>query len=256
MEQNVVSQAAWMARAIAENVVICVLSEDFVEHFGRATESSAHRGVRFESFLIIQKYYDYCESTHCPIIPVADWGFAAESAPAVLAGIPISRLGEELDDGIEEIVRRIRLIEGAAPSPLPAPRELPEIVKDLERVGNTATSGPDLVREWLRCLLGAPLDAGEFVGTFSAVENVTRGSVSTHLRIELDRRTQRPSDDPPPKPRRDGHGERSLTWREWQVDAAMCGGLSGSVGRSFRGRRASDPGRSPPGRGIRFRAGR
>ncbi|WP_410665978.1 hypothetical protein [Amycolatopsis sp. lyj-84] len=184
-EQNVMSQAAWMAQAIAENLVICVLSEDFVEHFGRITESSVHRGVRFESSLIIQKYYDHGRSTHCPIIPVADRGFAAESAPPLLAGIPISRLGERPDDGIEEIVRRIRRIEGGASSPPAPPQEPLGIVSDVERAGYTVASGPDLVREWLRHLVGTPLDAGQFAGTFSAVEDVIRGSDSDRLVQEI-----------------------------------------------------------------------
>ncbi|EMD23639.1 hypothetical protein [Amycolatopsis azurea] len=184
-EQNVVSQAAWMAQMIAENLVIPVLSEAFVEHFGRITESPAHRGVRFESSLIIQKYYDHWRSTHCPIIPVADRGFVVESAPAVLAGIPISRLGEQPGDGIDEIVRRIRRLEGAAPSQLPPPLEPHDIVSDMEWAGSTAVSGPDLVREWLRCLVGTPLDAGKFAGTFSAVENVIRGSVDDRLMQEI-----------------------------------------------------------------------
>ncbi|MFJ4103709.1 hypothetical protein [Amycolatopsis japonica] len=183
-EQNVVSQAAWMAQAIAENIVICVLSEDFVEHFGRITESSVHRGVRFESSLIIQKYYDHGRSTHCPIIPVADRRFVAESAPPLLAGIPISRLGEQPDDGIDEIVRRIRGLEGGTPSPLPPPPAPAEIVSDVERA-ETAAPGPDLVREWLRCLVGTPVDAGQFAGMFPAVENAIRGSGGDRLMQEI-----------------------------------------------------------------------
>ncbi|MEU4252704.1 hypothetical protein AB0F15_35395 [Amycolatopsis sp. NPDC026612] len=184
-EQNVVSQGAWMAKAIAESVVICVLSADFVEYFGRTAECSAHRGVRFESFLIIQKFYDHVRSTHCPIIPVADRDFVAESAPGILAGIPISRLGKDLREGVEEIVRRIRHVESAAPAPPPPPRKLPDIVSDLESVERPDAPGPDLVREWLRCLATTPVDPGEFVGTFPAVENVIRGSVGDRLMQEV-----------------------------------------------------------------------
>ncbi|WP_410625903.1 hypothetical protein [Amycolatopsis sp. cmx-8-4] len=184
-EQNVVSQAAWMSAAIAENVVICILSEEFVEHFGRTSESSVHRGVRFESFLIIQKFYDHVRSTHCPIIPVADEKFAAESAPGILAGISISRLGADPAKGFAEIIRRIRDIEEATPDVIPKPRKLPEIVDDLESTGITEVSGLDLVREWLSCLTTTPIDPGEFVGTFPAVENVIRGAMDDQLTQEL-----------------------------------------------------------------------
>ncbi|MEU4526363.1 hypothetical protein AB0F52_47525 [Amycolatopsis sp. NPDC024027] len=184
-EQNVPSQAAWMSTAIAENVVICVLSEAFVEHFGRSSDSSVHRGVRFESFLIIQKFYDHVRSTHCPIIPLADEEFAAESAPGLLAGIPISRLGADPGPGLEEIIQRIRVIEDAPPDAVTQPRKLPEIVDDLESTGTTEVSGPDLVREWLRCLITTPVDAGEFVGTLPAVENVLRGAVDDQLVREV-----------------------------------------------------------------------
>jgi hypothetical protein len=209
-EQNVVSQAAWMAEAIAENVVVCVLSGDFVEYFGRTAECSAHRGVRFESSLIIQKYYDHVRSAHCPIIPVADRAFPAESAPGILRDIPISRLGPDLREGAEEIVRRIRHVETTVPDPPPPPRELPEILGDLE--STEAADVPDfgLVREWLRCLATAPVDPGEFAGTFPAVENVIRGSVGDRLLTEVADRCLAVLNTTPSGPHGPGEKARAL----------------------------------------------
>ncbi|MCR6490753.1 hypothetical protein M8542_48965 [Amycolatopsis sp. OK19-0408] len=178
------SQPAWMMRGIQRNLVVCVLSDEFVTHFGRTEPASVRRGVRFESFLIIQKFYAHDSAAHCPIVPVADPGFAAERAPGILAGIPLSRFDAATEAGADEIAGRLRFLESRVP-PAPPPRELSDIVSDLEADDVEAGGGPDLVREWLGCVAGTPVEASEFVGTLPAVEHVLRAADGGGLAQEL-----------------------------------------------------------------------
>ena len=67
--ENVASQPAWMIRVIRENVVVCILSKDYVENFGVKSEDGSRRGVQFESHFVIDKFYNQCGEKNCPIVP-------------------------------------------------------------------------------------------------------------------------------------------------------------------------------------------
>ena len=69
--------------------------------------------------------------------------------------------------------------------PPPAARGLSDVVSDLESGDDDKTTGPELIREWLRCVSVTPFDADDFVGTMPAVEHAMRAADGAGLAREL-----------------------------------------------------------------------
>ncbi|MEQ0559729.1 hypothetical protein ABJI51_11645 [Amycolatopsis sp. NEAU-NG30] len=181
--ENVSSQPAWMIASIRDNLVVCVLSPDYARNFGVKSPAGGRRGVQFESHLVIEKFYNQCEATNCPIVPVAAPGFAAEDAPELLRSMTISRYDPDTGEGAEEIAVRLRRL-GACEAPAPG-RDPDDVLRDLRSASAGADAVPELMREWLRLVERGVVDHEHIVAALPVVEDAAAGGGGAQLLEEV-----------------------------------------------------------------------
>ncbi|WP_020667336.1 TIR domain-containing protein [Amycolatopsis nigrescens] len=201
---NPSSLPEWIANGVAGNPVLCVLSPDYVRRFGRGDTSACRKGVLFESRILLQKIFDHTEADRCPVIPVADPGFSADLAPAVLKNLVIARFDPGTADGVDQIVRRLlalRPLSGPSPGSAPgsvldpariqdrggglAVRGLREVVCDLEAAAPSSGDDLVLVREWLDVAGNGDVGGTDFVRGFPAVERIIKSAGDAGLMREV-----------------------------------------------------------------------
>ncbi len=182
--RNPVSVPTWMDDEIAVRVVICVLTPGYL-HGDEAVvaEGAAKRkGVRYELRAIRQRIYDHEGRYGCPVIPVATPTFPAESAPATLRGLQISRFDPENGAGTDQLVERIAELAGTGGiaamstaervSPTEGRRRIRQVVHELEE-HLPAERAIALVRECLR-LAEDPELSGDLVPAFPQLADVLK----------------------------------------------------------------------------------
>jgi hypothetical protein len=107
---NLSSIQEWMERQIADSYVICILSKEYCERFGRGDYSSHRRGVLYESRAIELKLHDHTELADCPVIPVAPFGFPVNDIPAPLRRLHIVSVDPVTGQGIDKLVKRVQAL--------------------------------------------------------------------------------------------------------------------------------------------------
>lgn len=189
--RNPVSVPTWMDDEIAVRIVICVLTPGYLQgdEVVVAEGAAKRKGVRYELRAIRQRIYDHEGRYDCPVIPVASPAFPAESAPATLRGLEISRFDQEDGAGTDQLVERIATLEGAGGiaamsttervSPTDGRRRFRQVVRELEE-HLPAERAIALVRECLR-LAEDPDLSGDLVPAFPQLADV----IKDHGQISL-----------------------------------------------------------------------
>jgi hypothetical protein len=98
----------WMENQVADSIVICVVSKEYCERFGRGDDSRNHRGVLYESRAIELKLHDHTSPTDCPVIPVSLGAFSQDHLPPALRRLRVTPIDPVTHQGIDELVERIR----------------------------------------------------------------------------------------------------------------------------------------------------
>ncbi|MFK0249128.1 toll/interleukin-1 receptor domain-containing protein [Amycolatopsis azurea] len=187
-EGNPVSLPEWIVDSVLNHPVLCVLSPDYVLRFGACDGTATRKGVLFESRVVQRRIYDHTDSGGCPVIPVADPGFSADLAPALLKNLVISRFDAESEDGLDQIVRRL-LALGPMPAPVrttiaPEPVDANvALLRALEAASPSAASSPGLVHEWLGIVPDSSRD--ELFRALPAVERIVKASGSVELMLRV-----------------------------------------------------------------------
>jgi hypothetical protein len=178
---NVASQPAWMIRVIRENVVVCVLSKDYAENFGVKSEDGSRRGVQFESHLVIDKFYNRCGDTNCPIVPVAASEFPAERAPELLRNMTISRFDPESGRGAGEIACRLRKLEACGADSSVPERSIGGVPEDSPEAPTDGEDSLGSLEDWLRSVERGAVGDEQMVVGFSGVEEALAAGAGAEL---------------------------------------------------------------------------
>lgn len=185
-EINPASLPEWMDHTFEKSdIVVSVITTDYIEFFGPFKEVNEHHGVRRESRIIRQRLYADPVPDHCPVIPVAAVDMALDAAPSILGAIKVTRLRGDDPKQLAELYERIQAVNAhrtgthrtVAPRPeggrardaLRAAMDKLRMVRPLDK---EATS---LVEEWLDC---AAADAGstEFARAFDDAERIIKAN--------------------------------------------------------------------------------
>jgi hypothetical protein len=171
--QNPVSVATWMDDQIAARIVICAITDGYLQAAEEISEPK-RKGVRYELRAIRQRIYDHEGRYGCPVIPVATPDFPLDLVPQTLRGLNISRFDPDDGTGADELAERIASLEGHADR-----RRFRRVVHELEE-DLPAERAIALVRE---CLLLAedPGLAGDLVPVFPQLADV----IKDHGQISL-----------------------------------------------------------------------
>ena len=205
-EANPASMQEWMNERVAEGIVLCVLSPDYVARFATGSGSSERRGVLFESRAIVQRLYEFTETDNCPIVPVALPDFKAEEAPPNLRKLVIARIDVGDDILFEKLIKRIVALEnkqsgvnvpgGSSTSAVSAEPLAPTgtgrgvsrlrtVMHDLEMTAPDSAQALDLVREWLALSADPRCCDTWFVNAFPFAERVAKSTGDIRLMREL-----------------------------------------------------------------------
>jgi tetratricopeptide (TPR) repeat protein len=191
-----------LLKAFSEaSVVLLVLSPEYLRRFAQGDDSSAHRGVLFESRILLQRYYNHTRGELCPLVPVADMTLSVDAAPYLLNSLLFSRVDPDSGDGFDALASRIERIAGAVPSMRSADddhageavppdrgsrRSMRAVVCDLEAAVPSAQGAADLVQEWLEFSQDADISATEFVSAFPAAERIIKAAGDVELMRQVD----------------------------------------------------------------------
>jgi len=238
-DANPSSIQAWMDEQIATRIVLCLLSEDYVQAFAERAEGAPRRaGSRYELRAIRQRIYDHEGASACPVIPVASPGFVAEHAPSTLRALVIARCDAATGEGVDRIAGRIAALTGTSgdgavsvdrPDRLPGDgRALRRVLHELETTDELSARAVELVRESLE-LAGALRHPAELLGAFPSVEKVIKAHGDLQLMTATARQCLRVLDSPHDLLQREAGLEAEVRifavgWalaREHKLDAAL-----------------------------------
>jgi TIR domain len=191
----------WMEHRIAEDLVICVVSRMYIEHFGRGLLGSTGRGVLFESRAIELRLHDHTSLDSCPVIPVAPAILPHEAIPPALRRPLVTKIDAETLDGFSELISRIRALERARPQllqPHPASNstnmndtasaELRRLLHQLESARPGEPGAIDAVLRWLNFAREHPDEATIlFAEGFPAAQQIAKSAGDILLVRELSR---------------------------------------------------------------------
>jgi hypothetical protein len=205
-EANPASMQEWMRERIAEGIVLCVLSPDYVARFATGSGSSVRSGVLYESRAIVQRLYEFTEKDNCPIIPVALPDFGIKVVPSDLCRLVISKIDVDDDALFEGLVKRIMALEnkqsganvpgGSSPSVVPPEplalartdkgmSRLRTVMHDLETTAPDSAQALDLVHEWLALSADPNCCDTWFVNAFPFAERVAKSTGDIRLMRDL-----------------------------------------------------------------------
>ena len=183
------SLQTWILDAFSKaDVVILVLTHDYVEHFGRPDSPPEHRGVQFESKILLGRYYELPEQTKCLLVPVADVDLPLDNIPLILKIMVIHRVDQAKGTGFTELYKRVADVSsrdidqhrldkfhqvlGDSPSVMPRSR-LREARGALEAAQPSGQEALGLVESWL-ALADPSQRSPEFVHGFLAAERIIK----------------------------------------------------------------------------------
>jgi TIR domain len=182
-------------------VVLLVLSPEYLRRFAQGDDSSAHRGVLFESRILLQRYYNHTRHELCPLVPVADMTLSVDAAPYLLNSLLFSRVDPDSGDGFDALVVRIKQIAGAVPSTSAVDsdhagevvppergsrRTMRAVVCEMEAAVPSAPGAADLVHEWLAFSQDAGTSATEFLSAFPAAQRIIKAAGDVDLMGQAD----------------------------------------------------------------------
>lgn len=104
----------WMEDQVHSSIVICVVTQEYAERFGRGSNSPRRKGVLYESRAIEQRLHDHTASGACPVIPVIPDGLSADKLPSPLRRLLATKISLENKSGIDELLTRIRALSHTA----------------------------------------------------------------------------------------------------------------------------------------------
>lgn len=106
-ETNPMSLPQWMVDGISgSDVVIMLLTPDYIRYASTLDKTSEHHGIRFEYRLILERYYRHDKPDGCPIIPVAAMDMPVDTLPGFITMMDVSHLGDG-SDSLERLYQRV-----------------------------------------------------------------------------------------------------------------------------------------------------
>lgn len=184
-----VSMPQWMEQKLANAIVICVLTPDYLCGFDHETADGTRRGTRYEIRILRQRLYDTDKLFNCPIVPVAAPDLPAVEVPAVLRSLVIQRVDPTTGAGVDKLVDRVTALSGVASAeamgvhdgPTPGYRDL---IFELERNDYTAPAAIELVRRL--AMLPDDRDHAVVLGeSFATIERAIKSAGDTRLMREF-----------------------------------------------------------------------
>lgn len=169
----------------SSDVVLLVVTTDYLRAFGQYRTLDEHHGVRFEGRIILNRLYDAPEPDHCPVIPVASIDMTLDDAPSILKAIAFARLDGDDPARLEALCRRIRAVGDDRRTKRVAPKAgardgcdrdtLRAAMDKLRMVRPVGKEAISLVEEWLECAAADP-GSTEFTRAFDDAERIIKAN--------------------------------------------------------------------------------
>ncbi|WP_236005525.1 hypothetical protein [Amycolatopsis pittospori] len=175
----------WIATEFSTHPVLCLLTPDYVRRFGNGDNTSARKGVLFESRLLLQRIYDHTSRTECPVIPIAISALPVDLAPVVLKNLIVSRFDPETGEGLAAIEGRLHSLPSLSTRPKESSKVSKGVVlaRKLEAIAPSSSDALTLVTEWLNTVPSLPHE--DVARALPAVEIIVKatGDVSAMERV-------------------------------------------------------------------------
>jgi tetratricopeptide (TPR) repeat protein len=151
---NPLSMPQWMEHMLANAIVICVLTPDYVRGFDHETADGTRRGTRFEIRILRQRLYDTDKLFNCPVIPVAAPDFPIADVPSVLRSLVVSRVDAATGVGVDKLVERIAALDGTGGDEAMSVPSAPvlgyrDLIYELEHTDHTTPAAIEAVHQML-----------------------------------------------------------------------------------------------------------
>jgi hypothetical protein len=109
---NPSSMQEWIETQAQQDIVVCVITQDYVERFGQGDSTSKRKGVLYESRIIDQRLFEHTASNNCPILPVMSVKFDIDLVPSSLRRLQLTRISRENPACLNSLLNRIRALSG------------------------------------------------------------------------------------------------------------------------------------------------